>query len=979
MGVDEGPGKGEMPKQNRRGELIGPDEGSFRGEKNNKMNLRERGGGGGGGDHFDVNTASANEIESEMNQRLEKVERSYEKPEHDEARAEAVYELVNEMLNTAGKERSEIRKIHELRDVVQAKLACLAFFHGSFRPEAGTSGATGLANKNSAKMVDDGKIFSILLKDKRIAAAFGKLVDAGVDSSKANVTWNSLSAELERKAKNSNWAEFSPEMYAWMLWDISFMHAEADDPDFVNATDEYPSKSILNIGKYLTYEGIDLENRAFLDEQVIELKAWGVDPTDAMAAKSKIKRQKYPNSLSVRTGEVAKHSDLFDLGDYFCWNGAIDWKKQESSVLDIIYNNQDRLRRVRQDQPRGVDEMKGINWFELNLTPGEGLVPESYRLYVWMRRQSEYTLGWIRDQVIPSRAKWQNAENLSVVTSAVLGAQVYKDWVDRERAFTEAAAFHSELLWNHAMRFEAAGMLRDKEMGQRVNGYCSPGGDGRRDLELWGRTFSERVLRDTPISPRQAAFMLLRMYCGTTKGVEADGNVFSLEEILNKAADEWGWQDYLKNDGHGKQKFSDYLRELETTARKLDNHKQGIDILPNQDLRNNREKVEKMGLKEEDLSWTISAIQAEDIRDKRSWRMAFLMGRFSYPIYRYAMYQYTFIEDLIKTGIGYHEADENGIYWKQREFEQIWGGMLINLRNFTEDGKGDRFAEFVAGERLVGPASRFGEDYKHKYIPPEDDKLANALLYLEGMYGRKIEYAMLLLSEDFASNVPEYWIDPENPRRKLYSWEAVGDVGDRHLIMQHITEVAEGADFFTGDRRKELRKRFHCTRPEVEFNRRVREYLGLPPPLGDKSAPSQTESKGKGLLGSIPFIGPYLGWAPLPRSATEWGIMPFGYALGSSALNLAVNPLLSLIKIGSTTAALSLGALGGLSLAPAGLVFFELSLPYLAGVLALRWLVMPIIRALFRGFEKIPGLRYIGARGSKVELGKRFRDMTTRM
>ena len=103
--------------------------------------------------------------------------------------------------------------------------------------------------------------------------------------------------------------------------------------------------------------------------------------------------------------------------------------------------------------------------------------------------------------------------------------------------------------------------------------------------------------------------------------------------------------------------------------------------------------------------------------------------------------------------------------------------MLINLRNFTEDGKGDRFAEFVAGERLVGPASRFGKTIIHKYTPPEDDKLANALLYLEGMYGRKIEYAMLLLSEDFASNVPEYWIDPENPRRKLYSWEAVGDVG----------------------------------------------------------------------------------------------------------------------------------------------------------------------------------------------------------
>ena len=71
------------------------------------------------------------------------------------------------------------------------------------------------------------------------------------------------------------------------------------------------------------------------------------------------------------------------------WSNRLE--KQESSVLDIIYNNQDRLRRVRQDQPRGVDEMKGINWFELNLTPGEGLVPESYRLYVWMRRQSEYT------------------------------------------------------------------------------------------------------------------------------------------------------------------------------------------------------------------------------------------------------------------------------------------------------------------------------------------------------------------------------------------------------------------------------------------------------------------------------------------------------------------------------------------------------------------------------------------------------------
>ena len=56
----------------------------------------------------------------------------------------------------------------------------------------------------------------------------------------------------------------------------------------------------------------------------------------------------------------------------------------------------------------------------------------------------------------------------------------------------------------------------------------------------------------------------------------------------------------------GKQKFSDYLRELETTARKLDNHKQGIDILPNQDLGNNREKVEKMGLKEEDLGWQFS-------------------------------------------------------------------------------------------------------------------------------------------------------------------------------------------------------------------------------------------------------------------------------------------------------------------------------------------------------------------------------------
>ena len=146
--------------------------------------------------------------------------------------------------------------------------------------------------------------------------------------------------------------------------------------------------------------------------------------------------------------------------------------------------------------------------------------------------------------------------------------------------------------------------------------------------------------------------------------------------------------------------------------------------------------------------------------------------------------------------------------------------------------------------------------------------------------------------------------------------------GDRHLIMQHITEVAEGADFFTGERRKELRKRFHCTRPEVEFNRRVREYLGLPPPLGDKSAPSQTESKGKGLLGSIPFIGPYLGWAPLPRSATEWGIMPFGYALGSSALNLAVNPFIEFNKNWQYDRSAFLGGPGGLSLAPAGLVFF---------------------------------------------------------
>ena len=72
------------------------------------MNLRARWWWG-GGDHFDVNTASANEIESEMNQRLEKVKEAM-KSQSTTRLGEAVYELVMKCLIRRGKRGQRLEK-----------------------------------------------------------------------------------------------------------------------------------------------------------------------------------------------------------------------------------------------------------------------------------------------------------------------------------------------------------------------------------------------------------------------------------------------------------------------------------------------------------------------------------------------------------------------------------------------------------------------------------------------------------------------------------------------------------------------------------------------------------------------------------------------------------------------------------------------------------------------------------------------------
>ena len=84
------------------------------------------------------------------------------------------------------------------------------------------------------------------------------------------------------------------------------------------------------------------------------------------------------------------------------------------------------------------------------------------------------------------------------------------------------------------------------------------------------------------------------------------------------------------------------------------------------------------------------------------------MGRFSYPIYRYAMYQYTFIEDLIKTGLAIMRLMKMEFIGSKESLNRF-GGMLINLRNFTEDGKGIDLLNLLPGKDWWGPCQDLGK------------------------------------------------------------------------------------------------------------------------------------------------------------------------------------------------------------------------------------------------------------------------------
>jgi len=298
---------------------------------------------------------SVAEIRRYVDNRMRALETTFASPHKENLVVQEVEKLLQEAstgeYHPQAADKVELKKY---RLLMETKIKALRFFHSVWRSgdlEKDEAGATGkgiheIAPKSS--VVDDGQFFSRLLGDAEIAEEFGKLVDTAYDRHqdypelrvRTRFSWNEKQAELAEKFRDDDYgAQESAEYYAWMLWDIACMHAEADDlsmpegvefpfyagakgPKLAYPEDQLSLKKTSVFFGWLGWEPTTLINeqwREFWYRPALRYRTQGVDPENPAAATSP-NRSLLPNADSFLEGKPARHGDMFRVSNYLCYH-----------------------------------------------------------------------------------------------------------------------------------------------------------------------------------------------------------------------------------------------------------------------------------------------------------------------------------------------------------------------------------------------------------------------------------------------------------------------------------------------------------------------------------------------------------------------------------------------------------------------------------------------------------------------------------
>lgn len=1008
-------GRNIIPGRGRRGLArqfgLGPENPPRMPGKDKGFIVAERGGSFGGGV---TPQSSFLAIESDVSNAMWILETNFKTPAADNPRREDILALLEAAEEVKiGFQRGQIS---ELRRQVEAKLACIEFFYDEWRGGAdskeGTQGTTKGMQTMAVRPVDDAQIFTRLLKIPEVAKEFANLIKTASNIDpvtglrvRAMYSWNSRQHELSGAADNGNYqAEESGKLYAWMLYEISGMHAEADDvpllpgqkvPGFpeakpgmiANRLDSYMLKVIAHLEAVVPYEkGSRVSEfwQEFWKKKALLYEAHSVDPTDIEAARTGAGAREIPGGRDKRTGEPATHGDVMYMGNFLCAPyGIVNWKIQPQEVINIIQLNQTRLGRVVQSSPRGVDELVDVDWTKVNLQPGNGLHTDAYVRYHLYRSCAEQTYNWWMEHILSIKEK--EAVVKGALLKAIEGGEshsaVYANWCGKERQEAEIGAMKSESLWVHTTT-EIREMFRDKSLQGLFNEWANAGGDQLKWLELYGRGFGENEMKESPMTPWQAAFILLRIY-GSQEKIKVKGGSFSPNEVINKAIKDekimvgnemrdWAW--CAADSGNRGQSFTDYLKELDAAARQIEEisheHRSGdIDAI-----------ADSVGVTANLLTWSLSATEKDKVRTdsstKADSRLLFLIQQFSDPIIGFYTFQRKFFEEPVKKATGYSKADETSIYHKHVQMEQLFGQLLLRLREFSDDGAGDKFQELCAGSRIINPGVNYNSaDYLEFYQPPETENKLNGLIWLYPDILRPIEVMMLKLSAPYVERNRNYWYDPETLESGLNPWDVIGSVEDRAFFLNYIgTKDQNLSAVFNQEWIDRFKERFHCAEWDGFRHKALRKVLGLKPPVGFKEEdPNQQEKKTKEILGKASSVfGGFLGWLPWPRPISQWFVVPAAY-------NVAKFATFKIAELWPATSWLITKGFFNLSLPElvpviGGATFFEISVPFILGIYALRPFWQLLRLGAFTA-DKIPVLRsIIGCRQTRIDLDRRWKE-----
>lgn len=891
------------------------------------------------------------------------------------------------------------------------------------------------------KIIDDKQVLRTLMADEAIAGEFGELINTHDDphptirdlkKRQDMGGWNGMAQKLEEDRQKWNQGadvvgsmkKTSAERYGYMLYDILGLAAEADDPslpkDFKHPGREaayhprfWDQKENLvlkyhpNVTGGLAWEQVGgrLPQELFhywrwpaavfkpsdfdpLDpDQVIDMTDVAAVQAGLAALKEDDKKKPISNSTSTKTGLPANHGDILYLGNFIAWPKMWDWTKVPEEVRRQIHSNQvalsgvDGREVVHYDDPnfhpRGVAELKKIDWTKIDFKQGEALrLASPYTAWCQEKGKGEDTLeDWflktVLDAVQASKTEGKPV-NLDQIMQPFWSneSHFYKTWISTDRMRAEVRAMQSTLLWLYEIPYYQSYMWRDKAQAGALGQLGMIGGDAERSFQLYGRDFDQRSLNESPITPSQAAFMLLRIYGRTAELKTNSGRATNTRDLLNKAVtskeselgsnlveDSLGkgkrkWQDAARADGRGRQTFVEFLEEID---------------------RDRREETDLSGLTGKALDWSLAARERSEViaeaQRTGNHRLLYLMEVFSAS--SLAIFQWRFFEEVVKNGVGYHAADEEKIFNAHNRFEQFYGQTLMHLRDFTPGG--DRFLEYAAGRLVVGGEV---ENYLDNYTPFwEENKTGNAALWLFPLVTRQIEHLMVHLSRGFSTRFTAYHSDPETKESLTHNLDlAVASPEDRYLLLQLIFEQDDNArSVFGSEGIRNLQERFHCTGLRAEVHKRMRKAFLIEDPVGYKQEdPEAAGEKRKSTLQKfLPgFLQQVFDISPLP-------IRSWADALMAPGLNLMVRAGFLWMNAFAANAGWGLNLslseflrfpqnpIFGLNLA-----FFGLNLAWITTMVLQRKAVFPAIRWILarRAFEKL----WFGVRKTRVNLGLRY-------